>query len=315
MATLPSRFRFLCGSAVLGFGVALPGIALAQATKLRIAGSAADAFSEPFFAEGAGAFRRAGFDIEVTALSNASATVAAIGGGALDLGLGDLVSGVKALEAGVPILLIAGSGMYVSSDNSVILAVLKDSALRAPRDLVGKVVAVPTLVGQSTLSLYAWLSQNGVDRSTVKFVEVPQSAVIAALQRGTVDAAVIGEPLMTPNRNEIRDIGHPLDAIAKTFLLSAWFAARSWVESDRDRARRVVAAIYETARWCNTHRDETFNILVREAHYDPEKLRGMIRVPYATALNPALVQPVLNIATQNKIFDHPIDANALITQL
>jgi NitT/TauT family transport system substrate-binding protein len=293
----------------------LPRAAGAQTTKLRIAGSAADAFSEPFFAEQAGAFRRAGFDIEVTALSNASATVAAIGSGALDLGLGDLVSGVKALEAGVPILLIAGSGLYVSRDNSVILAVLKDSALRGPRDLTGRTVAVPTLVGQSTLSLYAWLAQNGVDRATVKFVEMPQSAVIAALQRGTIDAAVIGEPSITPNRDQVRDIGHPLDAIAKTFLLSAWFASRAWVDADRDRARRVVAAIYETARWCNAHRDETFAILVREARYDAEKLRGMIRVPYATALNPALVQPVLNIATQNKIFDHPIDASAIITKL
>lgn len=315
MAACASRPGFLSGAVALGSSIALPRVAGAQATTLRIAGSAADAFSEPFFAEQAGAFRRAGFDLDVTALNNASATVAAIGGGALDLGLGDLVSGVKALEAGVPILLIAGSGMYVSSDNSVILAVLKDSAFRAPRDLVGRVVAVPTLVGQSTLSLYAWLAQNGVDRSLVKFVEIPQSAVIAALQRGTVDAAVIGEPLITPNRNDVRDIGHPLDAIAKTFLLSAWFAARSWVEADRDRARRVVAAIYETARWCNTHRDETFAILVREAHYDPEKLRGMIRVPYATALSPASVQPLLNIATQNKIFDHPIDANAIITKL
>jgi NitT/TauT family transport system substrate-binding protein len=315
MAALASRFGFLRGAAVLGSAIALPCVTGAQTTKLRMAGSAADAFSEPFFAEQAGAFRRAGFDLEVTVLNNASATVAAIGGGALDLGLGDLVSGVKALEAGVPILMIAGSGMYVSSDNSVILAVVKDSALRAPRDLVGKVCAVPTLVGQSTLSLYAWLSQNGVDRATVKFVEVPQSAVIAALQRGTVDAAVIGEPLITPNRNDVRDIGHPLDAIAKTFLLSAWFAARSWVEADRERARRVVAAIYETARWCNTHRDETFAVLVREAHYDADKLRGMIRIPYATDLSPALVQPVLNIATQNRIFDHSIDANAIITRL
>jgi NitT/TauT family transport system substrate-binding protein len=315
MAAAASRFGFLSATVALGSAIALPHTAVAQATKLRIAGSAADAFSEPFFAEQAGTFRRAGFDIEVTALNNASATVAAIGGGALDLGLGDLVSGVKALEAGVPILLIAGSGMYVSSDNSVILAVLKDTALRGPRDLVGRVVAVPTLVGQSTLSLYAWLSQNGVDRATVKFVEIPQSAVIAALGRGTVDAAVIGEPLITPNRNDVRDIGHPLDAIAKTFLLSAWFAARSWVDADRDRARRVVAAIYETARWCNTHRDETFAVLVREAHYDPEKVHGMIRVPYATALSPALIQPVLNIATQNKIFDHSIDANAIITKL
>ena len=313
-----SRFGFLSGAAALCAAIALPSRnAAAEGVKIRIAsaGSGADLLSEPFFAEQAGTFGRAGFDIDVASLNNAGAVVAAIGGGALELGIGDLVSGVKALEAGVPVVLVAGSGMYLSSDNSVVLAVLKDSSLRAPRDVVAKIVAVPTLVGLSTLSLYAWLSQNGVDRTSVKFVELPQSAAIPALQRGTIDAAVIGEPFITPNRNDIRDLGRPLDAIGKEFMMSAWFAARSRIEADRERARRVVAAIYDTARWCNTHRDETFAVLVRKAHYEADKLRGMSRVSFATALTPAMVQPVLNIATQNKIFDRPIDANAIIAKI
>src|SRR5437660_7901615 len=104
MIATKSRLSFLSGAAALGSGVALsPHVAAAQGIKLRIAGSGSESTSQPYFAEQAGSFRRAGFDMEVTALSNTAAIVAAIGGGALELGIGDLVSGVKALEAGVPI--------------------------------------------------------------------------------------------------------------------------------------------------------------------------------------------------------------------
>jgi hypothetical protein len=41
----------------------------------------------------------------------------------------------------------------------------------------------------------------------------------------------------------------------------------------------------------------------------------MTRCVYATTLTPALVQPVLNVAAQYKIFDHLIDANTLIAKL
>jgi ABC-type nitrate/sulfonate/bicarbonate transport system substrate-binding protein len=133
--------------------------------------------------------------------------------------------------------------------------------------------------------------------------------------RGIVDAALIGEPFITPNRDTVRDVGRPYDAIAKEFCLSVWYASRTWIEQDRERARRVVRAIYDTARWANSHHAETFAILVRDAHFDPDKLHGMIRTTFATSLTPPAVQPVLNIATQYKIFDHPIDAESLIAKL
>jgi NitT/TauT family transport system substrate-binding protein len=312
-----SRAVFL---AAVGAGLAdaaVPRAAAAQPTKLRMAGTNSDSFGEPLYAKDAGAFARAGFDIDVSSLNNAGAVAAAIGGGSLELGVGDLISGVNAINAGVPNLLVAGSGLYLSSEGgSIILAVAKDSPIRRPRDLNGKSIGVPTLVGMTTASLRAWLPRNGVDISTVKIVEIPQAATTPALLRGTIDSGLLSEPFITPNRNEVRDIGRPLDAVGKEFCVSVWYASRNWIEADRDRARRAVNAIYETGRWANTHRAETLAILVRDAHFDGEKLAGMIRTTYATSpLTPALVQPVLNVATQYKIFDHTIDANTLIAKL
>jgi ABC-type nitrate/sulfonate/bicarbonate transport system substrate-binding protein len=317
MVPFPSRSSFMsAAAAAAAIAAATPPVLAQQLTKLRVAGTHSDPFGEWLYAKEAGAFNRLGFEVEGNALANAGAVAAAIGGGSLEMGIGDLVSGINAINAGVPILLIAGAALYSSSDvGAIMLAVAKDSPIRAPRDLIGKTIGVPTLVGLTTAALRAWLPQNGVEVSQVKLIELPASTVVPALLRGIADCALLSEPFITPNKNDIRDIGKPLDAIAKEFLLSVWYASKPWVEADRDRARRAVQGIYETARWANSHRAETFGILVRDAKFDGDKLRGMARTTFATSLTPAMVQPVLNVAAQYKIFDRQLDANTLITRL
>ena len=95
-----------------------------------------------------------------------------------------------------------------------------------------------------------------------------------------------------------------------------WYASKTWIDADRERARRAVNAIYETGRWCNAHRDETFAILVRDAHFDADKLKGMIRTTFGTGpIQPAQVQPVLDLAYKVNIFDRQYQASDLITRI
>jgi ABC-type nitrate/sulfonate/bicarbonate transport system substrate-binding protein len=302
-------------------GAAFPRIASAQATPVRIAGVFSDLFAEPFYAKDVGAFAKAGFAVDAISQYNAGAVAAAIGGGALEMGTGDLISGVNAINAGVPILLVAGGGMYrMGVDSpSAILAVANDSPLHGPADLSGKTIGVPTLVGMSTACVRAWLNSHGVPDSSVRFVEMPPNTGVPALQRGTIDVALLSEPFVTFGKGLIRSVGSPYDAAAtlaknKEFCVSVWYASKLWFEADPARARRAVNAIYETARWANTHHDETFAILVRDGKLDPDKARGMLRTVYATSLTPEIVQPALDVAAQNKMFTKPVDARTLITK-
>ncbi len=302
-------------------GISLPGIARAQNAPLRIAGVFADIYAEPLYAKDAGTFAKGGLDVVATNLNNAAGVVAAIGGGSLEMGTGDLISGVNAVNAGVPIVLIAGGATYNErTDKGIgILAVAADSPIVTAKDLVGKSIAVPTLVGLTTACLRSWLPAHGVPESSVHLLELSPSAAVPALQRGTIAAALLSEPFITLGKGLVRSVGSPFDAAAefaanKTFCVSVWYASKSWFESDPARSRRVVQAIYDTAAWANSHRDETFAILVRDGKLDADKARGMTRVTYATSLTPELVQPTLEVAAQNKMFSKPVDARALITK-
>ena len=71
------------------------------------------------------------------------------------------------------------------------------SPVRVAKDLVGKTVGVYTLKQLNELSLDVWLSQGGVDVSQVKVVEISPGAMVAALGRGQVEAALISEPTLS----------------------------------------------------------------------------------------------------------------------
>jgi NitT/TauT family transport system substrate-binding protein len=319
MSRLFPRSTILSGLTAAIAATGAPRRAWAQNPTLHVAGVFSDLFAEPFYAKDAGAFAKAGFDLDTISLNNAGAVAAAIGGGTLELGTGDLVSGINAINAGVPIVLVAGGGLYNERTDaaSTILAVAADSPIRTPKDLIGKSIGVPTIVGLATACLRNWLPAHGVDVSSVHLIEIPQSTTLPALQRGTMDAGLLSEPFVTFGKGLVRSVGSPFDAAAdlaanKQFCVSVWYASKTWFEADAARARAVVAAIYDTARWANAHRDDTFAILVRDGKLDAVKAKGMQRTTYATTLTPALIQPVITIATQNKLFAKPVDAAAII---
>lgn len=301
--------------AALGATVAIPRRARAQSNLIRVGAPFSDTFGAPFYAKEAGAFARAGFDFQVTSLSNAGAVAAAIAGGSLELGIGDFVSSTNAIQRGLPIQLLAGCGLYVSTIPNSLVCVPNASPIKSVHDLDGKSCSAPTLVGLTTAALKAWLSQNNVDVANVRIVELTSSSAPAAVLRGTVDAGLLAEPYYTPVRSEFRDIGHPYDAIAKEFLVSAWFASKAWVEADPQRAKRTIAAIYETQRWANAHHNETLAIFAQTTQLPIEALRPMARTRYATELLPRYVQPVLDVASRFKLIDHTVDAVTMFPKL
>jgi NitT/TauT family transport system substrate-binding protein len=309
------RSTFLTALGAGTASAALPRAVRAQTAKLRLGAPVSDAFAEPFFAQAAGGFNRIGIEIEAQNLSNAGAVVAAVAGGSLDLGVGDLVSSSNAVNRGVPIQMIAAGGLYLATEPTTFLCVAKDSAIHAPRDLEGKTIAVPTLVGLTTVAVHAWLAQNKIDSSKVKIIELTAASTPAAIARGTIDAGLFGEPFFTRTKSEIREIGRPFDAVAKEFLFTAWFAAKSWIDADRERAKRVVGAIYDTARWSNAHRAETLVLYANNGKMDIEPIRAMARTEFATAIVPAQVQAVLDVGQKYKLIEKPVDLTAFIAKL
>jgi NitT/TauT family transport system substrate-binding protein len=162
----------------------------------------------------------------------------------------------------------------------------------------------------------SWLTLNGADIAKIHFVELPFPQMPSALARGTVAAACLSEPIMSEaTGTEAKIFGKPYDAIAKQFLISDWFTTRDWLAKNPDAAKRFVGAIYDAARWANGHHDDSAAILAKYTKVDVERIKRMNRCTYATDLQPAMVQPVLDTAFKYKSLGTAINAASMIAKV
>ena len=126
-----------------------------------------------------------------------------------------------------------------------------------------------------------------------------------------VDAITIAEPFLSVARKTERVLGAPYDAIAKEFLVSAYFTNTAWAKDHADVLNRFIAAIHEAAVWANANHAKSAEILLKYAKMDPDAAAGMVRVRYGESLNPAFLQPVINVAAKYSKFT-PFPADQLI---
>src|SRR5512132_2254001 len=89
-------------SAALGAAAFRP--ALAQATTVRIATTAAESYAQPFFAQEAGLFAKAGVNVEIGLLATGAAVGTAVAGGAADVGVLSTITLGNAVVRGVPLV-------------------------------------------------------------------------------------------------------------------------------------------------------------------------------------------------------------------
>jgi NitT/TauT family transport system substrate-binding protein len=283
----------------------------AQTAPIRIATASADSYGEPYFGLDGGIFARDGLNVEITTLPNGGAIVQAMVGNAVDVGIGDIINAANSVNAGIPLVLLAGGGLYLSSAPTTLLFVSKSSTIVRAKDLEGQVVGVVALASISSLGLREWLRQNGADLEKIRFIEMPFPSMIPALGRGTIAAALLSEPFITAAGGDVRVLGKAFDAIAKSFYISAWFTTRDWLAKNPEAARRLVQAVDETARWSNAHHGDTAPILAKYTKLDLERIRTMTRVTFGTSLDPRLIQPILDVAYRFKELAKPVSAAEL----
>ncbi len=279
---------------------------------VRIGCNATDLYLQPYIAQDAGFFGRAGLTASITPFANGAANAQAVIARAVDTGPADMIQIANAHNRGIPLAFYAGSGVYASDAPTIQLCVAKNAAYRGPKDLEGGTIAIVALKSLTQGAMLEWLRLNAVDAARVKLYELPYAEMSAALMRGTVTAAFIGEPFLTAAKSDVRVIGFPNDSIARSFYLSAWFGRREWIGANADTLRRLRQAFYDSARWANVHHDDTAVTLSKYAKVDPALTHSMNRIGYATALDPKLMQPVLDIALNYGLIERAVRAQDII---
>lgn len=280
---------------------------------IRIGTTSSDVNAGALIAQDAGFYKRAGLNVSITMFSAAGAVTAALAGGALDVGLTDAIVLANAANRGIPIVSIAGGGLYERGRSATVwLSVAKSSRYKTAKDLEGQTIAVVSLESLSGIAVRSWLAKNGADVTKVRFVEMPFAVMPSALQRKSVAAAFMGEPVHSQVVSEVRDVTDAFSAIADRQCITEWVTTRGWLAQNRQTAKRLVKAVYDCAKWSNEHQDLTAPILMKYAKLDAAKVSSMRRVLYATEMTPALIQPEIDAGVRFNAIARPTNAADLI---
>lgn len=289
--------------------------ARAQSAPLRIGASPTEVASEPIYLVEGGVLSRAGMNGTILPFTSGGQMIQAVLGDALDIGLSDTTQIANAAARGLPLAFFAASSLYRTEAPSTLLCVAKNSPIRTAKDLEGQAIAVNGLKTMAEISARDWLRAQGADPAQLHFVEIPSPLVVPALERGTIAAAIVGEPFITAAGDRIRHFGKPYDMVAKSFYILSWFAKRDWIAQNAATMRTLVQAVYDTARWANAHHDETAPLLATFLKIDVDAVRTTPRTTYATSLDTRLMQPVIDIAVRYGLVEKPVDAASLIAHI
>jgi ABC-type nitrate/sulfonate/bicarbonate transport system substrate-binding protein len=136
-----------------------------------------------------------------------------------------------------------------------------------------------------------------------------------AILRGTIGAAMLSEPFATTYAEDITLLANAYAVIGNRFQLNAYYARRDWLGANPELAHRLAAALYDGARWSNSHHADSLELLVKYSKVDPAKLNGIKRATYATSLDFSLIKPVLDIGVKYNVIAKALPGSDMIAKL
>lgn len=306
-------------TALLTLGAAsLPYRATAQGlTKLRIGQPPGTAAAVIMYAQQSGIFRKYGLDVDLQKMGSGSAIISALAGGSLEIGNGSTFAVVTAFAHGLPMQIFAGGPIFNSAAPVPygVTYVAKNSPLKTAADLNGKTIGLSSARGDlNAVATQAWVDQHGGDWSSVRVLELPQDAMVAALDAGRIDAMTLQSPgtAIAESTGKVRRFGRTYDAVAKQFSIAAWYGTSKWAADNAPALHAYQQAIGEASRYANAHWDAMLPLMASFSGVEQSVLATAARAPFTDSADPANFQPIIDLEVKYKVIDKPFDAKEFI---
>ncbi|MEV7692729.1 ABC transporter substrate-binding protein [Microbacterium sp. NPDC089189] len=262
-----------------------------------------------------GFFADEGLELNMTTVGGGAEMIAGLQAESFDFVVAGYVPIFAAAANGLPLAIISANdvGGATPDEEWQALVVGADSSAQSAEDLEGAKIGVNALKGVAEATIRASLQEQGVDDTTVQFVEIPFSEVPAALSNGTVDAAFGSEPFITTTLGDGgRIIDTPSFNLGENFPNGAWATSAQLAERDPELVDRFTAAITESLAYAADNDDAVRAILPTYTALTPE-LAAEIRLPiFRSEIDREQLDTLTGILTEFGVVDSVPDLDALI---
>lgn len=307
-----NRSQALAGGALLLAGTRT-AFAQPQPAVVRVASNPVADVVPLLYAQSSGAFRNAGLEVTLQKASSGSAVAAAVAGAAIDVGKVASTTIVSAHAHGVHLTIVFPDRLHTpGAASQTQIIVPADSPIRAARDLDNKTIAVSAVKDSTWIAARLFIDSGGGDSSTVRFVEVPFSAVGAAVAAGRIDAGVDNAPYLEKDLRDgkLRGLGDVEARLGSNFLETAWVSSADYIAKNRDTVTRFVRVIREAQIWCNAHVTEANDITAKFTGIDVAVLAQTQSI-FAADVDPRVMQSFIAAAARYGVIPAVFDSAEL----
>ncbi len=260
---MPAFFRrFAVAFAAL---VLSSGLALAQSKiTISVGGGGCLCYLPTILAKQLGEFEKAGVAVEIVDFKGGSESLKAVIGGSADVVSGyfdhcvNLAAKNQSLQAFVVYDRYPGFALVVSPEHT--------KEINSVKDLANKKVGVSAPGSSTDFFLKYMLSKNGVDPNSVAVIGVGLGATaVAAMEQGTIDAAIMLDPSITVLKGKFADLKILSDTRTQKDTLAvfggeypggALYTKAEWVASHEKEVQAMTNAIVNTLKWIHSHSPE-----------------------------------------------------------
>jgi NitT/TauT family transport system substrate-binding protein len=273
------------------------GIAAAQSkVTIAVGGGSCLCYLPTVLAKQLGEFEKAGVNVDVVEFKGGSEALKAVIGGSADVVSGyfdhcvNLAVKNQNLQSFVVYDRFPGFALVVSPKHS--------GEVKTIKDLANKKVGVSAPGSSTDFFLKYILRKNGVDPNSVGVIGVGLgSTAIAAMEQGTIDAAIMLDPAVTILQGKDKDLRILADTRSQKDTLAvfggeypggALYTKADWIASHEKEVQGMTNAIINTLKWIHSHTPEQI------ADKMPEQYVGKDKALYVAALKNTLPMYSLN---------------------
>jgi sulfonate transport system substrate-binding protein len=282
---MPAMFRRLV--ATFAALMLSSGLALAQSkVTLAVGGGSCLCYLPTMLAQTLGEYQKAGVNVEIVDFKGGSESLKAVIGGSADVVSGYFDHTVNLAAKGQHLQSFVVYDRYPGF--ALVVSPKQTSAINSIKDLANKKVGVSAPGSSTDFFLKYMLSKNAVDPNSVGVIGVGLGATaIAAMEQGSIDAAIMLDPAVTILQGKNKDLKILSDTRSQKDTLAvfggeypggALYTRAEWIASHEKEVQAMTNAIIATLKWIHSHTPEEI------ADKMPANLVGPDKAQYIAAL-------------------------------
>ena len=241
------------------------GLALAQSkVTLAVGGGICLCYLPTMLAKALGEYEKAGVNVEIVDFKGGSESLKAVIGGSADVVSGYFDHCVNLAAKGQHLQSFVVYDRYPGF--ALVVSPKQPREINSIKDLANKKVGVSAPGSSTDFFLKYMLSKNGVDPNSVAVIGVGLGATaVAAMEQGTVDAAIMLDPAVTILQGQDKQLkilsdtrsaeGHAVRVRRRISGRRALHRA-DWIATHEKEVQALTNAIVATLKWIHTHTPE-----------------------------------------------------------